>query len=53
MAAKELMESLGVSVNDLYALTKDFDASLRSDWTRFNEKGSEIPADEVEETNGT
>ena len=47
MAAKELMESLGVSVNDLYALTKDFDGSLRSDGTHFNEKGSEILADAV------
>jgi len=46
-AAKELMASLGVEVNDLYSLTKDFGKNLRSDWVHFNEKGSEIIADQV------
>ncbi len=48
-AAKDLMDSLGVEVNDLYSLTKDFDNSLHSDWVHFNDEGSEIIANAVVE----
>lgn len=46
-AAKELMDQLGVPVNDLYSITKDFDDSLRADWVHYNEQGSRILADAV------
>lgn len=45
--AIEVLSPLGVKFNDLYSLTKKFDDSLRSDWTHFGEKGSEILADAV------
>ena len=45
--AVEVMEKLGVQVNDLYAITSKFDDSLHSDWVHFGEKGSEILADAV------
>ncbi len=46
-AAKELMDSLGVKVNDLYSVAKDFDESYYADWTHPNEKGAKILADNV------
>lgn len=46
-AAKELMEGLGVEVNDLYAASKELGEEYRSDWVHYNEKGSEILADAV------
>ncbi|MBO5454237.1 MAG: hypothetical protein J6A69_09800 [Clostridia bacterium] len=48
-AAVSLMESLGVEVNDLYSITKDFDNSLHSDWVHYGEAGSKILADKVVE----
>ncbi|MBE6541118.1 MAG: SGNH/GDSL hydrolase family protein [Ruminococcaceae bacterium] len=47
--ARKLMDSLGVEVNDLYSLTKDFDQSLHSDWVHFGAEGSEIIACQVVE----
>ena len=46
-AAKELMEKLGVTVNDLYSITQTFDDSRRSDWVHYGEEGSKILADAV------
>ena len=46
-AAIERLAPLGVEINDLYAITKDFDDSLHSDWVHFNAQGSDILADEV------
>ncbi len=48
-AAVSLMERLGIEVNDLYAVTKDFDNSLHSDWVHFGEEGSKILAGYVTE----
>ena len=46
-AARELMGRLGVTVNDLYNVTKAFDESYYSDWVHPNEKGAKILADAV------
>jgi lysophospholipase L1-like esterase len=46
-AAKALMDKLGVTVNDLNSITKNFDDSLRSDWVHYGEEGSKILADAV------
>jgi len=46
-AACALMEELGVEVNDLYALTKDFSDDMHSDWVHFNEAGSQRIAQQV------
>lgn len=46
-AAKQVMQKLGVTVNDLYRTAKDFDESYYADWTHFNEKGAQILADKV------
>ncbi len=46
-AAKNLMESLGVAVNDLYSITQSFDESYYADWVHPNEKGARILADAV------
>lgn len=45
--ACEVMEELGVEVNDLYSLTAAFDHSLHSDWVHFGTEGSTILADKV------
>ena len=45
--AVEVMEELGVEVNDLYALSKTFDESFHSDWVHFGEEGSLRLADAV------
>lgn len=45
--AKEVMNELGVEVNDLYSLSKSFDNSLHSDWVHFGTEGSKILADKV------
>lgn len=48
-AAKELMNNLGVKINDLHSVAKKFDESYYADWTHFNEKGAKILADAVVE----
>ena len=45
--AREVMEELGVEVNDLYSITSAFDHSLYADAVHFNEDGSKILADAV------
>ncbi len=45
--AIEIMNELGVEVNDLYSLSKSFDNSLHSDWVHFGTEGSKILADKV------
>lgn len=45
--AIEVMNELGVEVNDLYSLSKSFDNSLHSDWVHFGENGSNFFADRV------
>ncbi len=45
--AAEVMNELGVEVNDLYSIAKDFDNSLHADWVHYNEEGSKILADAV------
>lgn len=45
--AVEVMEELGVPVNDLYALASKFDDSLHSDWVHYGEKASAQLADAV------
>ncbi len=45
--AREVMNELGVEVNDLYTLSKSFDNSLHSDWVHFGTEGSKILADKV------
>lgn len=45
--AKKLMDKLGVKVNDLYSVAKQFDESYYADWTHFNEKGAKILANEI------
>ena len=46
-AAAALMAELGVEVNDLYAVTKDFDPFLHADWVHYNEEGSRLLAEIV------
>lgn len=46
-AAKELMESLGVEVNDLYTISKAFPNECHSDFVHFGEEGSRLLADRV------
>ena len=45
--AVEVVEELGVPVNDLHAVASDFDDSLHSDWVHYGERGSELLADAV------
>ena len=45
--AIEVMNELGVEINDLYSLSQTFDNSLHSDWVRFDEQGSRILAEAV------
>lgn len=46
-AAKRLMDSLGVAVNDLYSITQSFDESYYADWVHPNDKGAGILAETV------
>ena len=46
-AVKELMESLGVQVNDLYSVVKPHGKGIHSDWVHFGTEGSKILADKV------
>lgn len=46
-AARELMETLGVEVNDLYTVTKAFTNDMYSDWVHCNEEGSKRLAEVV------
>lgn len=46
-AATELMNKLGVEVNDLNSVAKAFDDSMHSDWVHFGEEGSKILAEAV------
>ena len=48
-AATELMKKLGVAVNDLYEVSKEFTVDMRVDWVHYNHKGSEILANKVVE----
>ena len=45
--AREVMNQLGVEVNDLYTLSAGFDNSLHSDWVHFGTEGSKLLADKV------
>ena len=45
--AREVMQELGVQVNDLYAVSSAFDNELHSDWVHFGEEGSKLLADAV------
>ena len=45
--ATEVMNELGVEINDLYSVAKDFDNSLHADWVHYGEEGSKILADAV------
>ena len=46
----QLMNNLGVKINDLYSIAKSFDESYYADWTHPNEKGAKILADAVIES---
>ncbi len=48
-AARKLMSSLGVEVNDLYSVTCSFSNELRIDDVHFGEEGSRLLADAVVE----
>ena len=45
--AIEVLSPLGVEINDLYSITKNFEDEKRSDWVHFSDAGSEILADAV------
>ena len=45
--AIEVLSPLGVEINDLYSITKDFDDAKRSDWVHYGDEGSKILADAV------
>ena len=45
--AIEVLSPLGVQINDLYSITKNFEDEKRSDWVHFSDAGSEILADAV------
>lgn len=45
--AKMLMQKLGVKVNNLFSVSKDFDRSFYADWTHPNEKGAQLLANKV------
>lgn len=51
-AAKQPMQKLGVTVNDLYSTAKEFDESYYADWVHFKEIGAQILADKVIEMIG-
>ena len=46
-AARDLMESLGVEVNDLYSISGTFADELRFDWVHYSKEGSAILGDAV------
>lgn len=46
-AAIQLMNELGVEVNDLYHVANQLDLSHRADWVHFNEAGSRVLAKAV------
>ena len=46
-AAAELMQELGVRIDDLYSLARGFDDSYYADATHFSEKGCDVIADQV------
>lgn len=45
--ATEVMEELGVEVNDLYTVSAGFDPSFHSDWVHFGTEGCKVLADAV------
>ena len=45
--AVEVMEELGVPVNDLYGVAVKFDKSLHSDWVHYGQEASQKLADAV------
>ena len=45
--ATEVMNELGVKVNDLYSVSLDLDDAKRCDWVHFSREGCEILADTV------
>ena len=45
--AVEVLTPLGVEINDLYSVTKDFDDFWRSDFVHFREEGCKILANAV------
>ena len=45
--AMEVMEELGVEVNDLYSVSSSFEDALHSDWVQYGEEGSRLLEDEV------
>ena len=47
--AVEVLSPLGVTFNDLYAVTQAFDDSMRSDWVHYSEEGSRVLAGVVTE----
>lgn len=47
--AEEVMNELGVEVNDLYCITKSFDKTYYTDWVHFNEKGAKFLANHIVE----
>ena len=47
LAAAQLMQELGVAINDLYSVTKEWGPEMHSDWVHYNEEGSRILADKV------
>lgn len=46
-AAEQLMNELGIPVNDLYHTAEPLDTSYRADWVHFNEAGSRVLAQKV------
>lgn len=45
--AEQIMNELGVQVNDLYSVSAAFDSSLHSDWVHFGAEGSALLANAV------
>ena len=45
--AVEVLSPLGVTFNDLYTVTKNFDDYMRSDWVHYGEEGSRALAEVV------
>lgn len=45
--AVEVMEELGVEINDLYSVSTAFEDSMHADWVHFGEDACKILADEV------
>ena len=49
LAVVKKLESLGVEINDLGAITKDIAPSMHSDWVHYGEEGSKVLAAAVTE----